>query len=74
MARVTVDDCLERHDNRFALVIAAAKRARQLHQGARPLVRCKNKEVVTSLREIAGDSVQIKAPESTTTDEGVDAS
>lgn len=60
MARVTVDDCLERIDNRFALVIAASKRARQLHQGARPLIRTKNKEVVTSLREIAAGLVRVR--------------
>jgi len=54
MARVTVEDCLEREDNRFALVILASARTRQLLKGAEPLVRTKNKAAVTSLREIAG--------------------
>ena len=38
MARVTVEDCLPRVDNRFALVLLAAKRARQLMAGARPII------------------------------------
>ena len=61
MARVTIDDCLNRVDNRFALVIAAAKRSRQLHQGSRALVHCKNKEVVTSLREISSGRFMMSA-------------
>lgn len=60
MARVTVDDCLERIDNRFSLVIASSKRSRQLHQGARPLVKCKNKEAVTSLREISIGMIEVR--------------
>jgi len=63
MARVTIDDCLDHVDNRFALVVAAARRSRQIHHGARALVRCKNKEVVTGLREIAGGMVEIELPE-----------
>jgi DNA-directed RNA polymerase subunit omega len=62
MARVTIDDCLEKIPNRFMLVIAAAKRARQLHQGAQPLVRCKNKEAVTALREIAAGFIEVVLP------------
>jgi DNA-directed RNA polymerase subunit omega len=57
MARVTVEDCLEREENRFALVVLAANRARQLMKGAESLVRTKNKPVVTSLREIAAGKV-----------------
>ncbi|MBI2066430.1 MAG: DNA-directed RNA polymerase subunit omega [Deltaproteobacteria bacterium] len=57
MARVTVEDCLTKVENRFALVHVAAKRARELYKGVDPLVRCKNKEVVTALREIAADKV-----------------
>ena len=57
MARVTVEDCLEREENRFALVIMAAKRARQLMKNEEPLVQCKNKPLVTSLREIAAAKV-----------------
>lgn len=62
MARVTIDDCLARVDNRFTLVVAATKRARQLHKDSRPLVRCKNKEVVTALREIAAGFVSVETP------------
>ena len=58
MARVTVEDCLEKVGNRFALVILGAERARQISRGGRPLVRCDNKPAVTSLREIADGKVQ----------------
>ena len=58
MARVTVEDCLELVGNRFALVILAAERARQLAKGARPLLRCDNKPAVTALREIADGKVK----------------
>ncbi len=53
MARVTVEDCLEKEPNRFALTILAAERARQLAKGSLPLIRCDNKPAVTALREIA---------------------
>ncbi|MDR2366725.1 MAG: DNA-directed RNA polymerase subunit omega [Deltaproteobacteria bacterium] len=53
MARVTIEDCLEKVENRFVLVHLAAERARQLKKGARPLSPRKNKEVVLALREIA---------------------
>lgn len=58
MARVTVEDCLERVPNRFALTILAAERARQLSKGGRALVRCDNKPAVTALREIADSKVK----------------
>lgn len=57
MARVTVEDCLEREENRFALVVLAARRARQLMKGTSPLVHSKNKAAVTALREIAAGKV-----------------
>ncbi len=57
MARVTVEDCLEREENRFALVVLAAARTRQLMKGNDPLVKTKNKPAVTSLREIAAGKV-----------------
>lgn len=57
MARITVEDCLKKVDNRFALIHLAAKRVRQLRKGAEPLVICKNKDIVVSLREIAADKV-----------------
>lgn len=55
MARITVEDCLEHVDNRFELVIVAAKRARQLMRGsADPTVPWENdKATVVALREIA---------------------
>lgn len=58
MARVTVEDCLEKVTNRFALVILGAERARQIANGGRPLVRCENKAAVTALREIANGQVR----------------
>ena len=60
MARVTVEDCLERVGNHFALVILAAGRARQLAAGAPRLVECANKSAVTALREIGGGRVSFK--------------
>lgn len=58
MARITVEDCLNKVDNRFGLIHLAAKRIRQLRKGAEPLVVCKNKDTVTALREIAAGYVQ----------------
>jgi DNA-directed RNA polymerase subunit omega len=58
MARVTVEDCLEQEENRFALVVLAASRCRTLMRGARPLVNAKNKAAVVSLREIAKGKVR----------------
>ena len=57
MARVTVEDCLEREENRFALVVLASQRCRQLMKGSGPLVHSKNKPAVTALREIAAGKV-----------------
>jgi len=53
MARITVEDCLQKLPNRFELVILGAKRAKQLFKGARPLLETENREIVTALREIA---------------------
>lgn len=58
MARVTVEDCLEQVNNRFALTILGSTRARQLARGATPLLECDNKPAVTALREIADGSVR----------------
>ena len=58
MARVTVEDCLENVDNRFELVLVAAKRARQVAMGAQPMLEEENdKPTVIALREIAEDMV-----------------
>lgn len=63
MARVTVEDCLEKVPNRFALVMLATRRTRQLIDGATSLVRAKNKLPIISLREIAAGKVRYVAPE-----------
>lgn len=58
MARVTIEDCLDAVDNRFALVMLAAKRARQLETGTESMVeQRKNKSAVRALREIASGKV-----------------
>ena len=57
MARVTVEDCLVELPSRFSLVHLAIERVKQLRKGAQPLVRCKNKEVVQALREVAAAKV-----------------
>ena len=63
MARVTVEDCLVELDNRFALVLLATGRTRQLMKGSRSLVdNQKNKEPVVSLREIAAGKVKFDRP------------
>ncbi len=62
MARVTVEDCLEHEENRFALVVLAARRTRQLMKGAPALVVSKNRPAVTALREIAAHKVYYTAP------------
>jgi DNA-directed RNA polymerase subunit omega len=54
MARVTVEDCLDNVDNRFQLVLVAAKRARQLANGREAMLDWENdKPTVMALREIA---------------------
>lgn len=63
MARITVEDCLEKVPNRFELVLLGARRAKQLLKGARPLVESDNKEVVTALREIGDGKVALSYPE-----------
>ena len=64
MARITVEDCLERENNRFSLVLLAAKRAKQLLHGSRTVAdEVKNKSVVTALREIAEGKVRFMTDE-----------
>lgn len=60
MARITVEDCLAREPNRFALVMLAAKRTKQILHGAKPVLEeaRENKAVVTSLREVADGRVR----------------
>jgi DNA-directed RNA polymerase subunit omega len=59
MARVTVEDCLDKVPSRFALVSVASKRTRQLLKGAEKKVKSKNREAVTSLREIARGFIRV---------------
>ncbi len=60
MARVTIEDCLENVDNMYELVHVATRRARQLYKGSDPLVKSKNRVIVTALREIAAGKVLAK--------------
>ena len=57
MARVTVEDCLEKVPNRFELSVLVSKRVKQLLRGDEPLISVKNKHVVVSLREVAAGKV-----------------
>ncbi len=68
MARVSVEDCLNYVENRFALVAVASHRARKLMDGDEPLVRARNKEMVLALREIAEGLVLPVAPKETAGD------
>ncbi len=71
MARITVEDCLKRVDSRFALVLLATERTRQLLKGSKPRINPKgNKEVVTALREIAAGKVTFAKPLNEAVDEG----
>lgn len=65
MARITVEDCLQNENNRFALVLLAAKRAKQILQGSKVLsAEAKgNKAIVSSLREIAEGQVGFMSAE-----------
>ncbi len=57
MARVTIEDCTDNVENRFALVVLAARRARDIAMGVDPTVDAKNKEAVVALREVAAGKV-----------------
>ena len=58
MARITVEDCLDKIDNRFKLIMVASKRARQIATGSEPLVDWENdKPTVVALREIADELI-----------------
>jgi DNA-directed RNA polymerase subunit omega len=61
MARITVEDCLQRIPNRFQLTLAATYRARQLAQGAQASVeQGRDKPTVTALREVAAGHVGLE--------------
>ena len=61
MARITVEDCLENIPNRFEMTLAAAHRARQLANGATPLVDAeKHKPTVVALKEMGAGKVGLE--------------
>lgn len=62
MARITVEDCLERVSSRFELVQLASIRAKQLRKGAKPLLLSDNRDIVVALREIAAGKIRWAVP------------
>lgn len=61
MARITIDDCLERIPNRFELTLAATLRARQIANGSNPMVDAnRDKPTVIALREVAAGKVGLE--------------
>ncbi len=62
MARITVEDCLKDVDSRFELVILAARRAKMIMKGAKPLVESTNRPIVGALREVAAQKVKFIHP------------
>jgi DNA-directed RNA polymerase subunit omega len=61
MARITIEDCLEKIPNRFELTLAATNRARQITSGATPLLEPdRDKPTVIALREVAAGKVGIE--------------
>ena len=63
MARITVEDCLKKVGSRFELVILAARRAKMIMKGAKPLVEADNRSIVNALREVAAGKVRFEHPE-----------
>lgn len=62
MARITVEDCLEKVNSRFELVMLAARRAKMLIRGAKPVAESTNRDIVTALREVATRKVYLVEP------------
>ena len=63
LARITIEDCLKRVENRFMLVHMAASRVRQIREGSEYLVSSpKNEDIVVALRELAAGKVRLKKP------------
>lgn len=60
MARITVEDCIEKIPNRFKMTLAATYRARELAQGHEARVDSRNKPTVTALREIAAGATGLE--------------
>ena len=63
MARITVEDCLQKINNRFTLIHMASQRVRQLRKGDEPTIESKNKDIVVSLREVAAGHIRKADPE-----------
>ena len=60
MARITVEDCIDKFESRFELVLVASNRARKLHSGENPTVEKNNdKHTVIALREIADETIPV---------------
>ncbi len=60
MARITVEDCIDKFESRFELVLVASNRARKLHSGETPTIEKDNdKPTVIALREIADETVSV---------------
>jgi len=57
MARITIEDCLEKVENRYELIHLVVKRVQMLREGREPLVKSENKEIVSALREISASKV-----------------
>jgi len=61
VARITIEDCLKRVENRFLLVNMSVKRVRQIREGSEYLVSSpKNEDIVVALREIAAGKIIIR--------------
>ena len=70
MARITVEDCLQKVPNRFLLVNMVAKRVRQIREGSEYLVSSpKNEDIVVSLREVAAGRIKLRLEEQETAPE-----
>ncbi|MEJ2040717.1 MAG: DNA-directed RNA polymerase subunit omega [Desulfosarcinaceae bacterium] len=66
MARITIEDCQKRVNNRFTLVHMTAARVRQIREGSEYLVSSpKNEDIVVAMREIAAGKVVVKKPAAT---------
>jgi len=63
MARITVEDCLRSVESRFQLVMLAARRAKMIMKGAKPLIEADNRPIVMALREVAAGKVKCNHPE-----------
>jgi DNA-directed RNA polymerase subunit omega len=59
MARITVEDCLDKVISRFELVMLASRRAKMLIRGAKPVVESTNRTIVSALREVAAGKVYL---------------